>query len=139
MCKWTGVAQTIRDRIRREIQVDLLDNERRGIVVVLLNKKRGRMLFKHTCFLYIWITQLMKNNNLDELEKKYSQNKYKDILYFLTDQEIDKYLRLIITLILLEQTVLPHNNLIINWSYSLNTHTLNYIYLWKHFYRFNQN
>lgn len=56
----------------------------------------------------------MKNNNLDELEKKYSQNKYKDILYFLTDQEIDKYLRLIITLILLEQTVLPHNNLIIN-------------------------
>ncbi|EGR29846.1 protein kinase domain protein [Ichthyophthirius multifiliis] len=54
--------------------------------------------------------ELNKYNELDELEKKYGQNKYRDVLDFFTEDEIDKYLRLIITLIIMEENLAKNVN-----------------------------
>ncbi|KAL4471796.1 hypothetical protein ABPG72_008814 [Tetrahymena utriculariae] len=48
--------------------------------------------------------------SLDLLEKKYSDNRYSQLLDFLTKDQIDKYLRLIITLVCCEQTLQQQYN-----------------------------
>ncbi|EAR93072.2 Serine/Threonine kinase domain protein (macronuclear) [Tetrahymena thermophila SB210] len=47
--------------------------------------------------------------NLDLLEKKYGDNRYSQLLDFLSKDQIDKYLRIIITLVCLEQQLYNSN------------------------------
>lgn len=42
-------------------------------------------------------------NGLNELENKYKENKFRDILTFLSNDEIENYSRLILTLIVMEE------------------------------------